>query len=53
LFGLNSLQDLPNRETIEHEGFASSAAIERSNVNEVFGIRVEEADAETFEEAEF
>jgi segregation and condensation protein B len=53
-FGLNSLQDLPDRESIENTGFASSGDVERSNLDEVFGISGETTeDQETFEEAEF
>jgi segregation and condensation protein B len=53
-FGLNSLQDLPERETIENAGVASLGAVERSNLDEVFGMSGETVqDQETFEEAEF
>lgn len=53
-FGLNSLQDLPERETIENAGVASRGAVERSNLDEVFGISGKTPeDQETFEEAEF
>ena len=53
-FGLNSLQDLPDRETIENAGVASPGDVERSNLDEVFGMSGETAqDQETFEEAEF
>ena len=54
LFGLNSLQDLPERETIENAGVASPSAIERSNLDEVFGISGEQTeDTETFQVADF
>jgi hypothetical protein len=54
LFGLNSLQDLPDRETIENAGVASPGDVERSSLDEVFGISGETTeDQETFEEAEF
>jgi segregation and condensation protein B len=50
--GLNSLQDLPDRETIENVGVASPGAVERSNLDEVFGIGSEQGeDAEAFQEA--
>ena len=53
-FGLNGLQDLPDRETIENAGVVSSGDAERSNLDEVFGISGETPeDQETFEEAEF
>jgi segregation and condensation protein B len=54
LFGLNSLQDLPERETIENTGVASSGDVERSKLDEVFGTSDETPeDQETLEEAEF
>ena len=53
-FGLNGLQDLPDRETIENAGVVSSGGAERTNLDEVFGISGETPeDQETFEEAEF
>jgi segregation and condensation protein B len=52
-FGLNSLQDLPERETIENAGFASPGGVERSNLDEVFGAGGEVPEEQaTFEEAE-
>ena len=53
-FGLNGLQDPPDRESIENTGIVSSGDAERSNLDEVFGISGETPeDQETFEEAEF
>jgi segregation and condensation protein B len=53
-FGLNGLQDLPDRETIENAGVAPAGDAERSNLHEIFGISGETPeDQETFEEAEF
>jgi segregation and condensation protein B len=49
LFGLNSLQDLPDRETIESARFASLAGVERSSLDEVFTVS---EDQETFQDAD-
>jgi segregation and condensation protein B len=52
-FGLNSLQDLPDRETFESAGVISSGNAKRSDLNEVFGIGSEQGeDAEAFQEAD-
>jgi hypothetical protein len=52
-FGLNGLQDLPDRESIENTGIVSSGDAERGNLDDVIGISggIPE-DEETFEEAE-
>jgi segregation and condensation protein B len=52
-FGLNSLQDLPDRETMENAGVAPPRDSGSSNLNDVFGMSDEVTDAEAYEEAEF
>jgi segregation and condensation protein B len=52
-FGLNSLQDLPDRETMENAGVAPPRDSGGSNLNDVFGMSDEVTDAEAYEEAEF
>jgi segregation and condensation protein B len=52
-FGLNSLQDLPDRETMENAGVALPGDSGGSNLNDVFGMSAEVTDAEAYEEAEF
>jgi segregation and condensation protein B len=52
-FGLNSLQDLPDRETMENAGVAPPGDSGGSNLNDVFGMSDEVTDAEAHEEAEF
>ena len=49
-FGLNSLQDLPDRETIENAGIASPGDVEGRSLNEVFAAS---EDQETLEDADF
>ncbi len=52
-FGLNSLQDLPDRETFENAGVISSGDAKRSDLNEVFGIGSEQdEDTEALQEAD-
>jgi segregation and condensation protein B len=52
-FRLNSLQDLPDRETFENAGVISSGDSKRSDLNEVFGIGSEQGeDTEAFQEAD-
>jgi segregation and condensation protein B len=52
-FGLNSLQDLPERETMENAGLASPGDTAPSDQNGIFEISAQETETETFEEAEF
>jgi segregation and condensation protein B len=52
-FGLNSLQDLPDRETMENARVAPPDDSGGSNLNDVFGMSDEVTDAEAYEEAEF
>jgi segregation and condensation protein B len=54
-FGLNSLQDLPDRETFENAGVISLGDAKRSDLNEVFGIGSEQdqdQDTEALQEAD-
>jgi segregation and condensation protein B len=52
-FGINSLQDLPDRETMENARVAPPSDSGGSNLNDVFGTSDEVTDAEAYEEAEF
>jgi hypothetical protein len=50
--GLNTLQDLPDREAFEKTGIVSSTGTQRRDLDEIFGSREAPDDQETFEEAE-
>jgi segregation and condensation protein B len=51
-FGLNSLQDLPDRETMKNAGVAPPGDRGGSNPNDLFGMNDEVTDAAAYEEAE-